>query len=495
MKNEGASGLVFNEPLIFEKGSPGRIGCDVPETGFDKNPTADFLNPSLLRGAIEGLPEVSEPEVVRHFTRLSQWNFGLDSGFYPLGSCTMKYNPKINEVVAGLEGFAGLHPMQSEDTVQSALQVIYELERFLCEITGMDGGSLQPSAGAQGELCGMMVVRALLTERGDPRRKVILPDSAHGTNPASAALCDYEPALLESGPDGLIDPARLEKLMDEDTAAIMLTNPNTLGLFEKNIQAICDIVHAKGGLVYCDGANLNALMGKARFGDMGVDVCHVNLHKTFSTPHGGGGPGSGPCLVKEELVPYLPRPAVTLKNGRYSLEWGNGRSIGAFHAFFGNFGVLLKAYAYILTLGAEGLRDISSAAVLNANYIRKKLAGYYHIPYDGSCMHECVLSDRHQNEHHVTTLDIAKALIDRGYHPPTIYFPLIVKGAMMIEPTESETRETLDRFIDAMIEIAELAKTDPESIRRAPVIAKVKRLDETKAARKPDLKFSRFRGQ
>ena len=489
MKREGISGLIFDEPLIFEKGKPGRTGCDIPDHGFKNADAKKLIGASYLRDEVKGMPELSEPEVVRHFTRLSQWNFGIDSGFYPLGSCTMKYNPKLNEATASLDGFKGLHPLQPDEMTQGALQLIYELEKMLCEITGMDAASLQPAAGAQGELCGLLTIRAYHEERGNPRKKVILPDSSHGTNPASAALCDYEPVLLHSGPDGLIDVNDLKKLMDDDVAAIMLTNPNTLGLFEKNIKEICDIVHAKGGLVYSDGANLNAILGQARFGDMGIDVCHVNLHKTFGTPHGGGGPGSGPCLVKKDLAPYLPVPHVVRKKGAYSVKWKSPKSVGALHSFFGNFGVLIKTYTYILTMGGEGLKEISEAAVLNANYVRSKLKGHYHLPYDTSCMHESVFSDSIQNEHGVTTLDIAKALIDRGFHPPTIYFPLIVKGAMMIEPTESESIETLDAFIEAMIDIAETAKKDPESLKNAPKLPKVTRLDETKAAREPDLRF------
>ncbi|MFQ5432599.1 MAG: aminomethyl-transferring glycine dehydrogenase subunit GcvPB [Nitrospinota bacterium] len=487
MKHPGTSGLIFNEPLIFDIGRPGRKGCDLPLPEFPTVKPEEHFLPAQLRSEVGGFPEVSEPEAVRHFTRLSQWNFGVDSGFYPLGSCTMKYNPKVHEAVARMEGFSGLHPMQEEQTTQSALRVMHELEKFLCAITGMDAASLQPSAGAQGELTGLFLVRALLEERGDARKKVILPDSSHGTNPASAAACDYDCVPLKSGRDGLIDPAELEKLVDDQTAALMLTNPNTLGLFEKEIKKVCEIVHKKGGFVYGDGANLNALLGKSRFGDMGIDVCHLNLHKTFSTPHGGGGPGAGPILVKKELAPYLPVPRVVKNNDAYALDWDGDKSVGAMHAFFGNFGVLLKAYMYVLTLGEKGLNDISEAAVLNANYIRARLKGHYDTPYDATCMHECVLSDRLQKEHGVSTLDIAKALLDRGFHPPTIYFPLIVKGAMMIEPTESETKETIDAFIDAMINIAEKAKSDPESIRNSPTVPKVKRMDETTAARRPNL--------
>lgn len=484
----GARGLVFNEPLIFERGRPGRVGCDVPKPAFEPSPLTSHFDPAFLRHDVQGLAEVSEPEVVRHFTRLSQWNYGVDSNFYPLGSCTMKYNPKVNELAARLEGFAGLHPLQESQTVQGALKLIHDLERLLCEVVGMDCASLQPAAGAQGELSGLMLIRAHHAERGNPRKKIILPDSSHGTNPASAALCDYETVGMPSGPDGLIDLAQLEKMMDADTAALMLTNPNTLGIFEKNIVKICEIVHAKGGLVYGDGANLNAILGKARFGDMGIDVCHLNLHKTFSTPHGGGGPGSGPVLAKKTLAPYLPAPRVNLVNGRYELDWDPPKSIGAVTAFFGNFGVYLRAYAYLLSMGGTGLNEASDAAVLNANYILARLKDHFHVPYQGFCMHEAVLSDKLQQEHHVSTLDMAKALIDRGFHPPTIYFPLIVKGAMMIEPTESESLETLDEFIAAMTDIAQRAKTDPDSVTKTPNIAKVKRLDETMAARQPDLR-------
>lgn len=483
-------GLIFNEPLIFEKGRAGRKGCDVPQSGFPMKKLDENFEHAVLRDELKNFPEVSEPEAVRHFTRLSQWNVGVDSCFYPLGSCTMKYNPKVNEKVARLEGFSALHPLQSSETTQGALQIIYELERLLCEIVGMDVCSLQPSAGAQGELAGLLVIRARLEAGGNPRKKVILPDSAHGTNPASATLCSYESVSLASGPDGLIDLARLEKTMDDETAALMLTNPNTLGLFEKNIARVCEIVHKKGGFVYGDGANLNALLGKARFGDMGIDVCHLNLHKTFSTPHGGGGPGAGPLLCKKDFAPHLPSPRVVKRKESFHLDYDMPESIGAMHGFFGNFGVLLKAYSYILSLGAQGLREASSAAVLNANYIRARLKGFFHVPFDVTCMHECIVTDKLQNEKGVTTLDMAKALLDRGFHPPTIYFPLIVKGAMMIEPTESETKETLDAFIDAMIEIARMAKEDPQSIKNAPQFTKVKRLDETSAARKPDLLYA-----
>jgi glycine dehydrogenase subunit 2 len=484
----GAKGLVFNETLIFERSRPGRTGCDVAKSPFPQKNLAECFDKSSLREDFSGFVEVSEPSAVRHFTRLSQWNYGVDSNFYPLGSCTMKYNPKINEAVARLSGFTGLHPLQSEESTQGALRVIYELEKYLCEIVGMHSASLQPAAGAQGELAGIMLIHAYLKDKGNARKKVILPDSSHGTNPASAALCEYAAVPLASGPDGLIDCAALEKLMDEETAALMITNPNTLGLFEKNIKRVCDIVHNKGGLVYADGANLNAILGKTRFGDMGVDVCHMNLHKTFSTPHGGGGPGSGPVLAKDFLAPYMPAPRVVFANGKYSLDHNPAKSVGALTAFYGNFGVYLRAYIYLLSVGAEGFGDISDAAVLNANYIMARLKDHFHVPYDGPCMHECVLSDKFQRDAHVSTLDIAKALIDRGFHPPTIYFPLIVKGAMMIEPTESESLETMNTFIDSMIDIAETAKTDPHSLTEAPTVVKMRRLDETQAVRNPDLR-------
>ncbi|MBI3794583.1 MAG: aminomethyl-transferring glycine dehydrogenase subunit GcvPB [Nitrospinae bacterium] len=483
-----ARGIVFNEPLIFERSRAGRNGCDVAKSPFEQKEISAGFAKGTLREDFTGFVEVSEPSAVRHFTRLSQWNYGVDSNFYPLGSCTMKYNPKVNEAVARLAGFTGLHPLQDEATAQGALRVIYELEKYLCDIVGMHSASLQPAAGAQGELTGLMLIHAYLKDKGNARKKVILPDSSHGTNPASAALCEYSTVPLASGTDGLIDCSALEKLMDEETAALMVTNPNTLGMFEKNIKRVCEIVHAKGGLVYADGANLNAILGKTRFGDMGVDVCHMNLHKTFSTPHGGGGPGSGPVLAKDFLAPYMPAPRVVLADGRYKLEHNPPKSVGALNAFYGNFGVYLRAYVYLLSVGGEGLGDISDAAVLNANYILSRLKGHYHVPYDGPCMHECVLSDKFQKDAHVSTLDIAKSLIDRGFHPPTIYFPLIVKGAMMIEPTESESLETMDTFVDAMVDIAEVAKTHPLSLAEAPVLAKMRRLDETQAVRNPDLR-------
>lgn len=485
--SEGQSGLVFSSPLIFEQGRTGRTGFSLPLDDLAGDSVELPTPEKELRPPIEGMPEVSEAEVARHYTRLAQQNMSVDACFYPLGSCTMKYNPKINEDVCSLPGFASVHPYQSEKFAQGCLQLMYELGRDLAEISGMDEVSLQPAAGAQGELAGMLIVRAYLESNGEKRKKVLLPDSAHGTNPASSSLCGYEVVELKSNKDGLLDPEAVAEHMDKDVAALMLTNPNTLGLFEENIKKICRIVHQKGGLVYCDGANLNALMGIAKIGDMGVDVLHFNLHKTFSTPHGGGGPGAGPVGVKKKLAPFLPTPVVKKKGSRFSFDYHRPKSIGKLKSFYGNFGVLVRAYAYIRSMGAEGLREASENAILNANYIRAKLKGIYHLPYERVPLHETVFSDKLQSEHHITTLDIAKSLMDYGFHPPTIYFPLIVKGAIMIEPTETESRETLDRFIEAMKEIDRRAKEAPETLKSAPHKTSHDRLDETLAARKPRL--------
>jgi len=428
--------------------------------------------------------------VVRHYTRLSQWNYGIDLGFYPLGSCTMKYNPKINEDLAGLPGLCQVHPYQGERLSQGILRLMYELQQMLAEIVGLKGVSLQPSAGAHGELTGMLMIRAFHAERGAPRKKVIIPDSAHGTNPASSALCNYQPVSLKSDERGLISSEALAAAMDQEVAALMLTNPNTLGLFERDIVKLARIVHSKGGLVYCDGANLNALVGITRFGDMGVDVVHINLHKTFSTPHGGGGPGAGPIAVNENLIPYLPVPTVEKEADRYVLCYDHPKSIGRVRAFYGSLGVLLRAYAYILSMGPEGVRRASEVAVINANYIRAKLKKSYHLPYDRICKHECVFSDRLQNLHGVQTVHIAKRLMDYGFHPPTIYFPLIVRGALMIEPTETESKETLDRFVSAMEAIARESQEDPDLVLQAPHKTKAARLDETQAARSPHLTWT-----
>lgn len=485
----GASGLVFHEPLIFKRSVEGRQGyslpaCDVPDVRPE-----DVIPQAYIRDEVAGFPEVSEVEVVRHFTHLSQWNYGIDSGFFPLGSCTMKYNPRVNEEVAAMPGFARLHPHTPQELSQGAIRLMYELEKALCEISGFDRVSLQPAAGAHGELTGMMLIRAYLTSQGNPRQKVLIPDSAHGTNPASCTLCGYDTVPVASGADGCADPKAIAEVMDDQVAAIMITNPNTLGLFERNIAEIAEIVHAKGGLVYGDGANLNALLGKARPGDMGIDVMHFNLHKTFSTPHGGGGPGAGPVAIKAPLIPFMPVPTPEYRDGEYSLESDHPHSIGKIRSFFGNFGVMVRAYAYILTMGPAGLKQIAETAVLNANYIMAQLRDVYHLPYQALCKHECVFSDKLQNPDGITTMDIAKRLMDYGFHPPTVYFPLIVHGALMIEPTETESKQTLDTFIDAMREIAREAKEDPERLKTAPHRAKMRRLDETTAARKPILRY------
>ncbi len=483
---DGRQGLQFNEPLIFEKSRPG-VSADpfLHPPGGDR--AASLLPPDMIRRDPPALPEVSEVDVVRHYTRLSQWNYGVDLGFYPLGSCTMKYNPKVNEDAASLPGFAGAHPLLPGTFSRGCLRLMGELGESLAEISGMDRVTLQPAAGAHGEMTGMLMVRAWHASRGRPRSKVLIPDSAHGTNPASLAFSRYQAVQVPSDARGLVDLTALDRLMDDDTAGIMLTNPNTLGLFEENILAISGLVHARGGLVYMDGANLNALLGVARPGDMGVDVMHFNLHKTFATPHGGGGPGAGPVGVKSFLEPFLPVPVVEKRGGEYVLEEdGRPRTIGRVKAFPGNFLVLVRAYAYIRAMGPEGLREASEAAVVNANYIREKLKAAYHLPYDRVCMHECVFSDRRQQPG-ASAMDIAKRLIDYGFHPPTVYFPLIVKGAMMIEPTETESRETLDRFIEAMASIALEAAEDPDLLHRAPLKTGLSRLDETEAARRPCL--------
>ena len=472
--------------LLFETGSSGRSALVWPAPG---KKTEDPIPATFLRGDIPGFPELGELEVLRHFTRLSQRNFGIEGQFYPLGSCTMKYNPKVNEVVARLPGFAQIHPMASPQLLQGALALLHDLAQILAEISGMEHVSLQPSAGAQGELTGLMLIRAYLAERGGPRQKIIVPDTAHGTNPASSTLCGYDVMQISSNTNGVIDASTIEKAMNESVAAVMITNPNTLGLFETQIEAIANIVHAKGGLVYLDGANLNALMGIAKPGHMGVDVLHMNLHKTFSTPHGGGGPGAGPVAVKAALRDYLPVPRIVENNGQFELRDDLPKSIGRVRSYFGNFGILVRAYAYILSLGGDGLEDASRMALLNANYIRKKLEKSYQIAYDEPCMHECIFTDRVQHKYGVTTLDIAKRLLDYGYHPPTIYFPLVVSGALMIEPTETETPETLDGFIEAMLEIAREAKENPELVKNAPYSTPVRRLDEARAARKPILRW------
>jgi glycine dehydrogenase subunit 2 len=488
MKSLRDAGLIQDEPLIFEQGSQGRKGYSLPHWDVEEAEAGRVIPPSLLRNELNGMPQLSEVDVVRHFTRLSQWNYGVDSGFYPLGSCTMKYNPKVNEEAARMSGFAHLHPYAPEDLTQGVLKLMYELQNFLAEVAGMDYATLQPAAGAHGELAGMMMIGAALKARGERRHKVLVPDTAHGTNCSTSTIASFEMVGLKS--DGVITPGHVDQLMTEDVAAIMVTNPNTLGLFEKHLAEIAQIVHQKGGFVYCDGANLNALMGIAKLGDLGVDVLHINLHKTFSTPHGGGGPGAGPVAIKKVLGPHLPVPMIEKEGEAYRLNYDLPRSIGKMRAFYGNFGILVRAYAYILSMGAEGLRRATEMAVLNANYLMSGLKSHYHLPYDQPCMHECVFTDRWQEKSHVTTLDVAKRLIDYGFHPPTIYFPLVVKGALMIEPTETESKENLDRFIEAMIQIAKEAEENPDLLHQAPQRVKVRRLDEVLAARKPKLRWT-----
>jgi glycine dehydrogenase subunit 2 len=479
----GTTGLVLNEPLLWEKGVKGRQGFSLPVRDVNPAPIAE-----ALVGEAPDFPDLSELDVVRHFTRLSQWNFGVDTGMYPLGSCTMKYNPKINEYLATLEGFSGAHPLLPADYCQGSLRLMHDLEIMLAEITGMDAVCLQPAAGAQGELTGMLMIHAFHENRGSKRTKIIVPDTAHGTNPASAALCGYRPVPVSSSDEGVLTAAAVAEVMDEETAGIMITNPNTLGLFEENIREIAGIVHREGGLVYGDGANMNAVMGMVDASRAGVDILHLNLHKTFSTPHGGGGPGSGPVCVTAELEPFLPVPRIVEEGGRFIPSEDFPLSVGRLHAFYGNFGVMVKAYAYILSMGAENLEKASRLAVLNANYVKERLKGVYDLPYDRPCMHECVFTDKRQREFKVTTLDIVKRLMDYGFHPPTVYFPLVVNGSIMVEPTETESLDEIELFISAMRSIAEEAEQNPEMLLAAPHKCRLRRLDETEAARRPCLK-------
>ncbi len=482
--------ITQNEPLIFERSLPGRKGYDFPPLDVPSPDLAKVLGPENTRGLIDGFPEISEPEVVRHFTRLSTWNYSVDGGLYPLGSCTMKYNPKINEQVVRLEGIAQAHPYLPESMVQGCLEILKTTSDLLSEITGMDVVSLQPPAGASGELTGVKLIRACLEHRGNPRKKVLIPDSAHGTNPASAAIAGYSVETLKSDARGCVNLEVLDQAMTEDVAALMLTNPNTLGLFEPQIVQVTELVHSRGGLMYMDGANLNALMGITRPGDFGIDVLHMNLHKTFSTPHGGGGPGAGPVAAKEFLAPFLPVPVVLENaNGRYYLDYQRPLSIGKVKAYYGNFGTIVRALCYILANGPEGLREASLTAILNANYLKHKLRDSFDLPYDGPVLHEVVFSNKRQARQHISVMDIAKRLIDYGFHPPTVAFPLIVPGALMIEPTESESREELDLFVEAMQSIAREAEDNPELLLEAPHFTKVRRLDEVQAARKPVLRW------
>ena len=478
-----------NEPLLFELSSPGKVGYQLPPLDVPPVDAATALGAHNVRGEIQDFPEVSEVEAIRHFTRLSTWNYSIDLGMYPLGSCTMKYNPRINERVAQVEGLAWVHPYQPEALAQGALEIMARLEAALLEITGMDAVTLQPAAGAHGELTGILVARALLASRGNPRRTVLIPDSAHGTNPATAAIAGYEVRNIQSNERGMIDVPALARMVDEDVAALMITNPNTLGVFEENIRSIAGILHDKGALLYMDGANMNALAGLVRPGDNGVDVMHLNLHKTFSTPHGGGGPGGGPVAVKAPLAPFLPIPRLKRAADEWTLDYERGQSIGRVRAFYGNFGVLVRALAYILAHGGEGLRNATLDAVLNATYIRKGIEADYEIAAQAPSMHECVFSDARQAARGVHTGDIAKRLIDYGFHPYTVSFPMIVHGAMMIEPTESESKRELDLFIDALVSIAREVEEDPETVLKAPHSTRISRVDEVRAARKPVVRW------
>ncbi|HEY2421638.1 MAG TPA: aminomethyl-transferring glycine dehydrogenase subunit GcvPB [Neobacillus sp.] len=481
-----------DQALVFELSTPGRIGYSLPEMDVPELDLGNLLPEGYLRSGEAELPEVSELDIMRHYTALSKRNHGLDSGFYPLGSCTMKYNPKINENVARFNGFAHVHPLQDESSVQGALELLYDLQEHLIEITGMDEVTLQPAAGAHGEWTGLMLIRAYHEANGDLNRtKVIVPDSAHGTNPASATIAGFETITVKSTEKGLVDLEDLRRVVGNDTAALMLTNPNTLGLFEEHILEIAEIVHESGGKVYYDGANLNAVLSKARPGDMGFDVVHLNLHKTFTGPHGGGGPGSGPVGVKADLIPFLPKPIITKRGAEYTLDYDRPQSIGRVKPFYGNFGINVRAYTYIRSMGPDGLKAVTEYAVLNANYMMRRLAEHYDLPFDKHCKHEFVLSGRRQKKLGVRTLDIAKRLLDFGYHPPTIYFPLNVEECIMIEPTETESKETLDSFVDIMIQIAKEAEENPEIVQEAPHTTVIGRLDETMAARKPILRYQK----
>jgi glycine dehydrogenase subunit 2 len=481
--------IVQNEPLIFERSSPGKNGYQLPPLDVPAVDPSAALGAQNVRSEIEGFPEVSEVDAIRHFTRLSTWNYAIDLGMYPLGSCTMKYNPRVNELVARLEGMAWAHPYQPESLSQGALKVIEHLENALLEITGMDAITLQPAAGAHGELTGILLVRALLESRGNPRKKILIPDSAHGTNPATAGIAGYGVENIRSNDQGMIDLEALDRAVNEDVAALMVTNPNTLGVFEENIVKAVEILHAKGSLVYMDGANMNALVGITRPGDFGIDVMHLNLHKTFSTPHGGGGPGSGPVAVKSALEPFLPVPRLKRVGDALAFDYDRPQSIGKVRAFYGNFGVLVRALAYILAHGGDGLRNATVDAVLNANYLRHKLAPYFDLPYPRPNMHEVVFSDETQARKGARTGDIAKRLIDYGFHPYTVSFPLIVRGALMIEPTETESKAELDLFIEAMIDICKEIETSPEIVTKAPHDTRTTRVDEVAAARRPILRW------
>ncbi len=480
--------------LIFEISKEGRAAYSLPKCDIEETSITDLIPERLLSKKEIDLPEVSEVDVIRHYTLLSNKNYGVDTGFYPLGSCTMKYNPKINEDMSELSKLSNIHPYQSEDTVQGALQLMYELDCMLSEISGMEKMTLQPAAGAHGELTGLMIIKAYHDKRKDYKRtKIIVPDSAHGTNPASAAVAGFDIIEVKSDDNGAVDLESLKAVLDDEIAGLMLTNPSTLGLFESNIKIIADLVHKAGGLLYYDGANMNAIMGISRPGEMGFDVIHYNLHKTFSTPHGGGGPGSGPVGVKKELVEFLPVPVVGKEGDNYFLDYDRPYSIGKVKSFYGHFNVMVKAYAYILAMGAEGLKKASQMSVLNANYMMNRLKEHYNLPYEQICMHEFVLGGLKDNVNDIATLDVAKRLLDYGYHPPTVYFPLIVDNAIMVEPTETESIETLDGFIETMKKIAEEAKENPDLLKSAPHNTPVRRIDEVAAARNLVLKWKKDR--
>ena len=475
--------------VIYTKSKAGRRGVKFPASGVTEKDLSKFIPENLLNKEKIKLPELTELDVMRYFINLSQKNFSIDNVFYPLGSCTMKYNPKINEYTAGLDGFTNIHPEQNEEFAQGALELMYNLQEQLKEITGMDAISLQPAAGAHGEFAGMLIVKKYFEKIGEKRTKVIVPDSSHGTNPATAKMCGFDTIEIKSNSEGIVDIEELKKVLDNETAAIMMTNPNTLGLFEENILEISKLVHEAGALLYYDGANLNAIMGITKPRIMGFDIVHLNLHKTFATPHGGGGPGAGPIGVAGKLADFLPVPVVDFKDEKYYLNCDLKNTIGKVKAYYGNFGVLVRAYTYILMMGGKGLRQVSEDAVLNANYLKEKLKKTYKLPYDRTCMHEFVLSGDLQKEKGVNTMGIAKRLMDSNIHPPTVYFPLIVHEAMMIEPTETESKETLDNFVEVMEEINREINEDPELVLERPVKTPVSRVDETLAARQPNLRF------
>ena len=477
--------------IIFDKSVKGRMGVKLPVSQVPSVELSKNISSVLLREIPAELPEITEPEVVRHFVNLSTKNHHVDKDFYPLGSCTMKYNPKINDVIASMPGFAGLHPDQPEETTQGALQLMYELEQMMKKITGMSRVTLQPSAGSQGEFVGILMMKKYHEKNGENRKYIIIPETAHGTNPASVILGGFKTRQVKSDSRGRVDIEDLKSKVDAEVAGMMLTQPNTLGLFEDNIEEISSIIHSVDGLMYMDGANLNALVGLARSADMGFDITHINLHKTFSTPHGGGGPGAGPIGVVGKLVPFLPVPMIDKVDNEYTLNFGTDDSIGRIHTFFGNFGILVRAWVYIRSLGEEGLKEMTKMAILNANYLKVRLQDKYEVPFSEGTMHEFVASGLKQKERGIKVLDIAKSLLDYGYHAPTIYFPINIPEAIMMEPTESETKETLDSFADAMLEIDDRISTDPESLKEAPITTPVRRLDETKANREPNLRWTK----